>query len=170
MDLFSGFGEVRRTPRATSRPLDHGRIHLMISSTPSSTSTVALPDTKWIGGGLILRRYQTPIVAWAVFDQRVDHFHGESTSSTACSSASKKIWKKKKKKVPVFSKTAVRELSSTDSFSKRFGNKTLRYRASIVIGRSVCVFLNVEYSATICFYSPLTDYSSQKNSVNVQLC
>ena len=36
IDLFSGLGEERRTPRATSRPLDHGRTHL-ISSRPSST-------------------------------------------------------------------------------------------------------------------------------------
>ena len=61
IDLFSGLGEERRTPRATSRPLDHGRIHL-ISSRPSSTFTVALPDTKWAGGGLILGRSR-PIVA-----------------------------------------------------------------------------------------------------------
>ena len=62
IDPGSGLGEERWTPRATSRPLDHGRIHL-ISSRPSSTFTVALPDIKWVGGGLILGRDQRPIVA-----------------------------------------------------------------------------------------------------------
>ena len=40
----------------------------------SSTFTVALPETKWVGGGLILGRDQKPIAASAVFYQRVDYF------------------------------------------------------------------------------------------------
>ena len=60
--FFQVWGKEGRTPWATSRPLDHGRIHL-ISFRPSSTFTVALPGTKWVGGGLTLGRDQRLIVA-----------------------------------------------------------------------------------------------------------
>ena len=59
---FCRFGEGAYDAVGSSRPLDHGQVHL-ISSRPSSTFTVVLPDTKWVGGGLILCRDQRPIVA-----------------------------------------------------------------------------------------------------------
>ena len=51
-----------------------GNFSPLISSRPSSTFTVALPDTKRGGGGLLLCRYQRSIVASAVFDQRVSDY------------------------------------------------------------------------------------------------
>ena len=84
--LSSGSGEERRTPRATSRPIDHGRMH-GISSRPSSSFTMALPETTWVGWGLSLCRDPRPIVAWAIFGQLVDFSQSESTSSTASSIA-----------------------------------------------------------------------------------
>ena len=61
--LFSGLGEERTTPRATSRPLDHGStwrlwgLHL---------HSPALPDTNRVGRELILCRDRRPIVEWAL--------------------------------------------------------------------------------------------------------
>ena len=84
---FSGLGQDRKAPRATSRPVDHwptwyfrGR-HL---------HSLALPDTKRVGYGLILCRDRRSIVTWAVFDQCVDNFQRKSTGSTACSRMNKK--------------------------------------------------------------------------------
>ena len=51
--LFSGLGEDRRTPRATSRPLDHGSTWYLWGRHLHSP---ALPDTKRVGRGLLLFR------------------------------------------------------------------------------------------------------------------
>ena len=70
--------QAKKTPRATSRPLDHGCTwylrgrHLYLP---------ALPDTNRVSRGLPLCRDRRLIVAWAVFDQRVDNFQRESASN-----------------------------------------------------------------------------------------
>ena len=86
IDRFSGLGEECRTPRATSRPLDHGSTWYLRGRHLHSP---ALPDTKRVGRGLLLCRDRRLIVAWAVFDQRVDYFQHESASSAAYSSVNK---------------------------------------------------------------------------------
>ena len=86
LGLFSGLGEERRTPRATSRPLDHESTWYLRGRHVHSP---ALPDTNRVGRGLLLCRDRRPIVAWAVFDQRVDNFQRESASSAAYSSVNK---------------------------------------------------------------------------------
>ena len=73
--LFSGLGEERRTPWATSRPLDHGSTRYLRGHHLHSP---ALPDTNRVGRGFILCRDRRRIVAGAVFDQRVDNFQRES--------------------------------------------------------------------------------------------
>ena len=71
VDLFSGLEEERRTPRATFHPLDRGSTeHLRDRHLHSP----ALSDTNRVGRELILCRDRSPIVAWAVFDQRVENF------------------------------------------------------------------------------------------------
>ena len=57
-------GEDRRTPRATSRLLDHGSTWYLRGR---HLHSLALPDTKRVGRGLILCRDRRSIVAWAVF-------------------------------------------------------------------------------------------------------
>ena len=106
--------EERRTPRATSRPLDHGRIHL-ISSRPSSTFTVALPDEvgrRWVDP----RSRSKASRRVNCFDQRVGYFQSESTSSAACSSANKKLKKQPFFLFSVFPIAAVREYLQRTSF------------------------------------------------------
>ena len=76
--LFSGMGEERRTPRATSRLLlGHGSTWYLRGR---HLHSLALPDTKWVARGLILCRYRRYIVVWAVFDQRLDNFQREANS------------------------------------------------------------------------------------------
>ena len=60
IDLFLGLGEERRTPRETSRPLDHGSTCYLRGRHVHSS---ALPDTKRFGHGLILCRDRRSIVA-----------------------------------------------------------------------------------------------------------
>ena len=81
---FCRFG--RRTPRVTSRPLDHGSTWYLRGRHLHSP---ALPDTNRVGRGLIPRRGRRLIVAGAVFDQRVDNFQAGSTSSAAYISVNK---------------------------------------------------------------------------------
>ena len=61
-DRFSGLGEERRTPRATSR-LDHGSTGYL-----RGRHLHSLHDTKRVGRGLILFRDRRSIVAWAFFE------------------------------------------------------------------------------------------------------
>ena len=81
--FFKGLGEESRTPWAASRPVEHGSTWYLGGR---HLHSLALPDTKRVGSGLIRCRDQRPIVTWAVFCQRVDYFQPESTSSAACSS------------------------------------------------------------------------------------
>ena len=68
---FFRFGrKKRRTPWATSRPLDHGSTWYLGGRLLHSP---ALPDTNRVGRGLVLCRDRRPVVAWAIFDQRVDN-------------------------------------------------------------------------------------------------
>ena len=83
---LSGMGEERRTPWATSRLLDHGSTWYLRGR---HIHSVALPDTKRVGRGLILCRHRRSIVTWAVFDQRVDIFQRQCTGSAACSRVKK---------------------------------------------------------------------------------
>ena len=73
--IFSGLGEDRRTPRATSPPVEHGSTWYLRGRHQHSP---ALPDTNRVGRGLLLCRDRRPIVALAVFDQCVDNFQRES--------------------------------------------------------------------------------------------
>ena len=50
IDLFSGLREKRRTPRATSRPLDQGSTRYLRGR---HLQSLALSDTKGVGRGLI---------------------------------------------------------------------------------------------------------------------
>ena len=94
--LFSGLGEERRTPQATSRPLDHGSTWYLRGRHLHSP---ALPETNRVGRGLLLCRNRTPIVAWAVFDQRVGNFQRESPSSNAYKYSS---WTSNPRKTNIF--------------------------------------------------------------------
>ena len=58
--IFSGLGEERRTPWATSCPLDHGSTCYLRCRHLHSP---ALPDTNRVGRGLLLCRDRRPIVA-----------------------------------------------------------------------------------------------------------
>ena len=59
MNFFSGFKKVRRTPRAISRLLDHGSAWYFRGR---HLHSLALPDTKRAGRGLILCRDRRSIV------------------------------------------------------------------------------------------------------------
>ena len=63
--LFAGLGEERRTPRTTSRPRDHGSTRYLRGC---HLYSLALPNTKRAGRGLIRCRHRRPIVAWLVLD------------------------------------------------------------------------------------------------------
>ena len=65
-------GEERRRPKATSRPLDHGSTWYLRGR---HLHSLALPDTKRVGRGLIPCRDRRSVVAWAVVDQRADNFN-----------------------------------------------------------------------------------------------
>ena len=77
--FFHVLGEDCRAPRATSGPLDHGSTWCLRGR---HLHSLALPDTKRVGRGLILCRGRRSIVAWTVFDQRLDNFQRESTISS----------------------------------------------------------------------------------------
>ena len=72
---FRFLGEERTTPRATSRPLDHG---YTLYLRDRHLHPLVLPDTKRVGRGVILSRDRRSIVACAVLDQRVNNFQRES--------------------------------------------------------------------------------------------
>ena len=83
---FFRFGRERRTPRATSRLLDHGSTWYFRGR---HLHSLALPATKRVGRGLILCRDRRYIVSWAVFDQQVNYFQRKSPGPAACSGMKK---------------------------------------------------------------------------------
>ena len=87
--LFPALGEERRTPSATSRPLDHGSTGKLQGR---HLHRLALPNTKRVGRGLSLCRDLGFIVARAVFDQHADNLQREK-ANRAAGSPLKKIRK-----------------------------------------------------------------------------
>ena len=98
--------------RGQLRAIDHGSIHYLGGRRLHS---LALPDTNRVGRGLILCRDRRPIVAWAVFDKRVDNFQRVSTSSAACR-VNKLYYLKTNIFPPVFPIAAAREYLQPISF------------------------------------------------------
>ena len=135
--FFSGLGEERRTPRATSRPLDHGSTWYLRGRHQHS---LALPDTKRVGRGLILCEIEG-------LSSRKLFF------LSACWQFS--TWKHKFRRVQPREQTILRSqtfppvfpivprVSSTHVFFEEFGKKTLQHRVSISIGQTTRYLVSV---------------------------
>ena len=90
IDNFSGLGEERKTPRATSRPLDHGSARHL----PRPSTFIGLADKKRVDRGLISCRDQPSICARGDFDQGVDNLQSVNADPPRAASRVNK-WNKK---------------------------------------------------------------------------
>ena len=82
IEFLCCLGGYRRTPPASSRPLDHTSTGYLRGR---HLYSLALPDTERIGRGLILCQDRASIVGRAGFDHRVDNLQPGKTNCAACS-------------------------------------------------------------------------------------
>ena len=129
IDLFSGLGEERRTPWATSHLLDHGCTWYLRGR---HLHSLALPNTKRVGRGLILCRDRRPIVTWAVFISVLTIFNVKAQVPPRAAAWTKK--KTKKTPSPVFPYRRYERIFSRFLFWI-YWKKTLEHRVSIDIGQ-----------------------------------